>query len=656
MAQHRKHTDQPTTPRPVLGHQRPWAEKLPLWPRGSIRARLQFSHLLASLLPLLALGFLLLYNSAQSERRVVEQTQISVANSIALDIDNTIGKYDSELLLFGRRLRLTTRTQRLIEADVKEHVDRRFPEIIELTVVGLDGQEIARVSQDRVFPEAELINRRTEPFFDVATQGLIHHQVIQSRDGRKMVQIAVPARNGIGQVVGGIVANVTTQTIEQRLQELPRDTGRSTFVIDSQGRLLLGNAPEELAETPDLQRWQQQSTFVATLQDGDGNPVTAARALIKSSDWWVVVEQPTAIAFQSQRRSTLLLGLMLVGTAGLVVLWGLLVAREMTRPILQLRDGVQVLGSGKLGGTIEVARDDELGHLAIEFNRMSERLAESQRTIEQRNMRLSEGLSLARLIQHDLLPKGPPPNSAIAAYAICEPATEIGGDFYTYVPLPDGRVRLVIGDASGKGVAAALVMALTSSLVEIHARQASGPADLLMRLNVELYPRLHTSHMSVSLLVAEFDPHTQLLCAANAGMIAPLVVSGNSCFYVSCFGPPLGVVDSVTYLETTLTLTPEQAVVFVSDGIVEARNGVNEMWGFHHLETTVCAAGGERAEDIVAAVMDALGEHVADNPPADDMTIIAMTLSPHTERDAVYGLVPLADGYVPDVQPSPRGV
>lgn len=647
MAHKPKQLTEADAPRPVLGHERSWTRKLPRWTQRTIGARLQTSHLLAALLPLLALGFFLLLSSADSERRIVEQTQRSVASSIALDIANTLGQLDSELLSFGRKVRLNPSHLSVAEADTKEYIDRRFPDIVELAILDLSGQELVRVSQQQVYPESELVNRSQEPFFALASQGLIHHSVTLASDSRSVIQIAAPARNGIGQVIGIVVAFVRTQNIEQRLADVPRDTGRSTFIMDEMGNVLLGQPPGTLLGTEDLRNWARNDAPIATLRGTDGRNVTAARAVIKSNPWSLVIEQPTDIAYDSLRRNLLLLGLALVGTTGLVVVWGVVVSREMTRPILQLRDGVQVLASGQLGGVIDVARDDELGHLAHEFNRMSERLAESQRAIELRNAQLSEGLSLARLIQHDLLPQDPPLNAPIIAHAVCEPATEIGGDFYTYIPMPDGRIRLIIGDASGKGVAAALVMAMTSSLVDVHAREAAGPAELLTRLNAELYPRLNPSHTSVSLLVTEFDPHTQHMCVANGGMIAPLVAGANTCFFVACFGPPLGIVEQMTYLETTLRLEPDQAVVFVSDGIVEARNAANEMWGFDRLETSVCRAAGDPSQRIVDYVLAAVREHVGSTAPADDMTIIATTLAQSTEKDASYAWVPFADISVP---------
>lgn len=654
MALYPKQPTGPATPRPVLGHTRRWVHKLPMLPQRSILARLQISHLLTSLLPLLTLGFLLLYNSATSEQRVVEQTQRSVAISVALDMSGTLQQSATELLVFGQKAKIDPTNKFLSELEAKTFLSDHEPEMINLAVLHRDGSELTHVTGEEVYRDPYLTNRSDEDFYPVAVSGLLDYRFVEGRNQRPVLQIAVPAKNGVDQVRGIIVATYAVDKIAVRLAEIPENIARTAFIIDGQGTVVLGKGPEALVGTDELRQWTELSTTAGTLTGKDGTQMAAVRIPIKQSSWSLVVEQPTEIAFRSLRRNTMLLALVLVGTTLLVVLWGIVVGREMTRPILQLRDGVQLLGSGQLGDTIEVARDDELGDLAREFNSMSERLADSQRAIELRNMRLSEGLSLARLIQQDLLPQTPPPNSAIVAFAVCEPATEIGGDFYTYVPLPDGRVRLVIGDASGKGVAAALVMALTSSLVEVHARQASSPAELLTRLNAELYPRLTPSHMSVSLLVAEFDPHNQQICAANAGMIAPLIATPDGCFYVSCFGPPLGVVESVTYAEASYTLMPDQAVVFVSDGIVEARDAANEMWGFHNLETTVCMTSDDRAQGIVANVLSAVRAHVRNTPAADDMTIIATMLRPSVEEDSPYALVPLADTYLSSMQSPSR--
>jgi serine phosphatase RsbU (regulator of sigma subunit) len=616
----------------------------PLIVRRSLRVQLQWSHLIASLLPLLALGIVLLYSNAIAAQRMVAETQSAAARSVAADVSDILLQAEYDLLNFGRnQLQIANRAALQQQADA--FVDQHAPHALGLHVLDRQGNTLAFRAASAVEPP---IAPQNEAFFGLASQGWTHISLTTSARGRHLLQVAAPVRQPSGYIDGVAVALLSTQQIERRLQSLPRNIARSVFLVDQSGTVLLGQ-PHATLQHPDvLAQWSASTNALAHLEGTDRRSISAARALVAPGGWFVVVEQPADVAYGAQRRETLLLVVMLCFTTGLVIWWGLTVARRMTRPIRQLHDGVVSLGAGQLGGTIAIERDDELGDLAREFNRMSARLAESQRTIEQRNERLAqsehvlkqqnrqlrEGLQLARLVQRDLLPNTPPVNAPIVACAVTEPASEVGGDFYTYVSLPDGRLRLIIGDASGKGVAAALVMALTSSLVDVHARQEIGPGALMRLLNAELTPRFHINHMSVALLIAEFDPRTQQICVANAGMIAPLLASRQRCEYLLAYGPPLGVVDNVSFNEVTLQLTPDDVVVFVSDGIIEARDRVGEMWGFRRFETAVCRAAASGPQAIVHTIVGAVRQHTRHSAPADDLTIIATSVLPRKDQTA----------------------
>ncbi|WP_025745652.1 SpoIIE family protein phosphatase [Kallotenue papyrolyticum] len=613
-----------------------------LQPQRSLRARLQLSHLLTSLLPLLILGTALLTTSMRAERRIVEHTQRSVAESLARDIADLLARAEYELLAFGRQAPFGSEQRLPLENAAKEFVLRHYPDVIELAALDLAGNERARVSQDTVFFASELTNRAALPGFRPAAQGLIHRSIVSDSDGSPRLQISVPARNSIGQVVGVVMASLRTDQIVRALATLPPSTGRSAFIIDRHGRVLLGNVPEELRIADSLRAWAADETPISMLRGRDGQPVVAARATIAPSEWAVVIEQPTAIAYVGSRRSAWLIGLALLLTTAGVVVWSLALARELTRPIVQLRDAARALRSGHLGDTISIERDDELGELAAEFNRMSRQLAESQRAIEHRNARLSEGLALAHMVQRELLPHGLPPDAPIVASVVCEAATEIGGDFYSYVMLPDGRFRLIIGDVAGQGVAAALVMALTTSLVDLAAREADTPGTLLARLNAELMPRLSVARLGVALLVVDFDPHRRLIHAANAGMIAPLMVGPQQCAYLPCYGPPLGVTEPVVFGETGTTLPDDHLLVCISDGVVEARDATGTMWGFQRFEEAVCRSASAGPEPLVEQVLAALRHFTGAHAPADDLTIMAAGFAPRKEHPHAPLLVPPA--------------
>ena len=194
---------------------------------------------------------------------------------------------------------------------------------------------------------------------------------------------------------------------------------------------------------------------------------------------------------------------------------------------------------------------------------------------------------------------------------------------------------MILGDAavSGRpeapsGMAAALVMALTASLLEVHARDATGPAELLEQLNSILFPHFAQHGTSVGLLVAEFDQASARLSVANAGMIAPLVVEQDGQEYVECFGPPLGVVEAARYEAVSVPLMEGQTAVFVSDGIIEARDANNEMWSFARLEQTVAAAVDCSPQTLVEQVRGAIRRYAAPDSSSDSRTIVAVRLKP----------------------------
>jgi len=593
--------------------------KLRFRPRHSVSLRLQWSHLATSLLPLLLLGSTLLLWSARAERRLVERTQQTVAEWVARDIGSEILRRESELLRFARQLPLGDAGDLTSEAHT--FIATLSPTPRDFAILGADGQQLARITGERTYFSHELVNERDAPFFARPSQGLTYRGAIKNENGQMNLLLAVPARNGVGQVTGVVVMYLEPRPIETILQSVPASTGRSAFVVDERGVPLFGQPAGALAGSA---AWSLEPDDGSAIITHGNEKTLASHATLQSGDWRVVIEQPTSVALHDQRMSTLFVALVLVLTGVSVVLWALLLARRMTRPIRQLRDASQLLASGHLGRTIPVTAEDELGALATEFNRMSLRLAESQKALEERNIHLRRGLTLARHIQRDLLPTDGLATPFVRSYALSEPASEVGGDFYTYLSRPDGCTTIVIGDASGKGVAAALVMALTTSLVEAQAPVGEGPGELLERLNKQLYSRLNASHSSVSLLVTQFDPHARQLRTANAGMIAPLLLAPDKCTYVPCYGPPLGVVPTVSFAEQTLDLDPGQIIVFVSDGIVEARNRVGELWGFERLEQTLCAVSSCEPRAVVEHVRGELTQFTGDVEAADDMTVIAL--------------------------------
>jgi PAS domain S-box-containing protein len=244
-------------------------------------------------------------------------------------------------------------------------------------------------------------------------------------------------------------------------------------------------------------------------------------------------------------------------------------------------------------------------------NRVAERteqlrsaMAKQQEEARERQ-RIEQELQVARLIQQTLLPKSLPglPGYDIAAYY--QPAREVGGDFYDFLELEDSRLGLVVGDVSGKGVPAALVMAITRTMLHAAYRLGSPePGEILEQVNNILYPDI-PPNMFVTCLAAILDSRSGRLQYANAGHDLPYLRHADGVSELRATGMPLGLMPNMSYEQKEIALKPGESVLLYSDGLVEAHNPRREMFGFPRMQRFVGAhPGGATLIDCLLAELD----------------------------------------------------
>ncbi|GAB4449020.1 MAG: hypothetical protein OHK0015_54070 [Chloroflexi bacterium OHK40] len=282
---------------------------------------------------------------------------------------------------------------------------------------------------------------------------------------------------------------------------------------------------------------------------------------------------------------------------------------------------------GTLFLAYEVVRQ-QLFNPLIQLNRhledeVARRTAELQQSLEVQERVRSE-LAAARTIQLSLLPHGTPhvPNLLVAGVSL--PAREVGGDFFAYHRYADGRLGVAVGDVSGKGIPAALLMALALNTFETLVERYPDQGALLDACNISLAPRMMQSHQNVAFLSAVFDPGSSQATVANAGLIAPLLWRGGHVQLIESFGLPLGAAHHARYHQQTVRLQPDDALILVSDGVVEARNSDGELWGFERLDAAFTRAGGLPPGQLIEAILDDVRAFTADAPQHDDMTLVAV--------------------------------
>jgi serine phosphatase RsbU (regulator of sigma subunit) len=209
-------------------------------------------------------------------------------------------------------------------------------------------------------------------------------------------------------------------------------------------------------------------------------------------------------------------------------------------------------------------------------------LARQQQIEARRSERLEQELRVAGIVQQTLLPKDLPalPGWELAAH--WQPAREMSGDFYDFLPLPDGRLGLVIGDVTGKGVPAALVMATTRSILRAATVRSALPGEMLEQANNLLCPDI-PPNMFATCLYMILDPATGCLQYANAGHNLPVLQTGQGMVELRATGMPLGLMLGMRYEQKEVQLTPGSRLLMYSDGLVEAHNPKGEMFSIPRL-------------------------------------------------------------------------
>jgi steroid delta-isomerase-like uncharacterized protein len=231
-------------------------------------------------------------------------------------------------------------------------------------------------------------------------------------------------------------------------------------------------------------------------------------------------------------------------------------------------------------------------------------------------------LRLARSVQQASLPKEVPSLEGWQISPFYRPAREVGGDFYDFHPLSEGRLGLVVGDATGKGVPAALVMSTTCGMLRLAAQSSSSPGEMLSRVNETLFPYI-PPNMFVTCFYAILDPKSGSLTYANAGHDLPYLCRNGEAEELMARGMPLGLMPGMSYEEKETILQAGEAALLYSDGLVEAHDPKGEMFGFPRLRALIAEHAQERS--LGEFLMEELYSFVGEGwEQEDDITLLTL--------------------------------
>lgn len=249
-------------------------------------------------------------------------------------------------------------------------------------------------------------------------------------------------------------------------------------------------------------------------------------------------------------------------------------------------------------------------------------LVQAQQVEVQERERIEQELRTAQAIQRAFLPKDIPVLPGWQLVPYYQPAREVGGDFYDFLPLEDSRWGLVIGDVTGKGIPAALVMATVHTMLRTAVQGTNSPGEVLARVNDLLYTEIPAS-MFVTCFYAILDPANGRLWYANAGHEPPYRRHDGSATELMATGMPLGMMPGTRYEELEVTLSPGEDLFFYSDGLVEAHNAEREMLGFPRLQALLTEHMD--GESLISHLLSELKDFTGDGwEQEDDVTLVTL--------------------------------
>jgi sigma-B regulation protein RsbU (phosphoserine phosphatase) len=235
--------------------------------------------------------------------------------------------------------------------------------------------------------------------------------------------------------------------------------------------------------------------------------------------------------------------------------------------------------------------------------------------------RLEQDLRNARRIQTSFLPKQPPnvENYSFANYY--GTALEVGGDFYDTVAVGDEEVLITVGDVSGKGITAALMMAVMASNLRFFAGSRMGPAELLRKLNEAALSS--ETDMFVTVLVMYLDRHTHVARMCNAGHCYPMRRKANGTVerIEAASGFPVGITEDADFPESTFEVEPGDIICLFTDGVIEAMDMEGKQFGYKKLGRVMQTAGNS-VDEVVQAIQRSIREHAGAAPQSDDLTLV----------------------------------
>ena len=475
------------------------------------------------------------------------------------------------------------------------------------------------------------------PFFDAdgSFLGCVAMDILMSDLNASMVNDGIVDPN-----VAILIDNEGNIIADKELDPASQET---FSIFDPDRNSILKDIGHEILETKD-----------GIIRSGEGDDaVYVAFATIDSTGWTLCIISPvsTVIAPALEIRasidgntdsvvSSVARGVLSVLQNCLVLITVILLvvtltaghfSRRISDPLKKLTADVQEISGGHLERRTEVDTDDEIGRLAASFNHMTDSLQQyiaDLKEVTAKEERIVGELAAATNIQASMLPRNFEDFSRreFNLFATMDPAKEVGGDFYDFFLVDDDHIALVMADVSGKGVPAALFMVIAKTLIKNRAQLGESPAEILKHVNEQLCEG-NEAELFVTVWLAVIEISTGKGIAANAGHEHPVIrrANGNYELVVYRHSPAVATMEGIRFREHPFELHPGDRLFVYTDGVPEATDANNTLFGTDRMLTALNRDADAEPEELLHKVREEIDAFVGDAPQFDDITMLGFS-------------------------------
>lgn len=476
----------------------------------------------------------------------------------------------------------------------------------------------------------------TDPYFD------------RGGGDKLMTTFSLPLYNHKGQVFAVFTADVSLEDLSLNVNAIRPFPNSYSFILNRTGTYISHPDKKVIQHKNIYSRAQELKSqdvedMGKRMLEGekgwkrltvDGVDVLACFAPLDRTDWSICSVCPYKEVMSELGSTTWQIFGILMGGLLLLSLCVRILVNVMSAPMRQLTSTAYQISKGNFASKLPVIRTkDDLRQLHDAFEYMQNslgRYVEQLKITTQQKERIESELSIAHDIQMNMVSKSfsPFPEcEKLELYAALKPAKEVGGDFYDFF-IRDGKLFFCIGDVSGKGVPASLVMAITKTLFRVFAKDTDSAADMMSKLNDVLSDH-NEANMFVTMWIGVLDFKENQLSYCNAGHNPPLLMqTDGSCRYVeakACL--PVGVLEGAEYNETVLRLENNQALLLYTDGVTEAENVSQEQFGTQRMLDAFSQSAPCSVKTMIENLQQELLEFVGSAEQTDDITLLCVRMN-----------------------------